>query len=55
MVKVYKTLIGIFLIFLYFSPVKALEKPEVFLPEENSKMLLDKFYFVSGNFTDYLI
>ncbi|AEH22906.1 hypothetical protein TOPB45_0806 [Thermodesulfobacterium geofontis OPF15] len=55
MVKVYKALIGIFLIFLYFSPVKALEKPEVFIPEENSKLLLDEFSFVSGKFTDYLI
>ena len=55
MVKVYKALIGIFLIFLYFSPVNALEKPEVFLPEENSNMLLDEFYFFSGNFTNYLI
>jgi tetratricopeptide (TPR) repeat protein len=54
MAKVYKTLIG-FLIFLYFLPVNALEKPEVFLPEENSKMLLDEFYFFSGNFTNYLI
>jgi hypothetical protein len=27
MFKVYKTLIGIFLIFLYFSPVKAIEEP----------------------------
>jgi len=54
MVKVYKTLIG-FLIFLYFSPVNALEKPEVFLSEENTKMLLDEFSFVSGNFTNYLI
>ncbi|WP_299238541.1 hypothetical protein [Sulfurihydrogenibium sp.] len=43
MIKVYKTLIGI-LIFLYFLPVNALEKPEVFLPEENSKMLLDEFF-----------
>jgi tetratricopeptide (TPR) repeat protein len=55
MFKVYKTLIGIFLMFLYFFPVNALEKPEVFLPEENSKMLLDEFSFVSGKFTDYLI
>jgi hypothetical protein len=55
MVKVCRVLIGIFLIFFYFLPVNALEKPEVFLPEENSKMLLDEFYFVSGNFTNYLI
>ena len=55
MFKIYKTLIGFFLIFFYFSSVNALEKPEVFLSEENSKMLLDEFSFVSGNFTDYLI
>jgi len=55
MIKRCRVLIGLFLIFFYFSPIKASEKPEVFLPEENSKMLLDKFYFFSGNFTNYLI
>jgi len=55
MFKICRVLIGIFLIFFYFSPAKALEKPEVFIPEENSKMLLDEFSFVSGNFTNYLI
>jgi len=38
----------------YFSSVKALEKLEVFIPEENGKLLLDEFSFVSGKFTDYL-
>jgi tetratricopeptide (TPR) repeat protein len=55
MFKIYKTLIGFFLIFFYFSSVNALEKPEVFIQKENSKMLLDEFSFVSGNFTNYLI
>ena len=55
MFKIYKTLIGFFLIFFYFSSVNALEKPEVFIQKENSKMLLDDFSFVSGNFTGYII
>jgi tetratricopeptide (TPR) repeat protein len=55
MTKRCRALIGLFLILFYFSSVNALEKPEVFLSEENSKMLLDEFSFVSGNFTDYLI
>jgi tetratricopeptide (TPR) repeat protein len=55
MIKRCRALIGLFLIFFYFSSVKALEKPEVFIPEENSKLLLDEFSFVSGKFTDYLI
>jgi tetratricopeptide (TPR) repeat protein len=55
MFKICRVLIGLFLIFFYFSSVKALEKPEVFIPEENSKLLLDEFSFVSGKFTDYLI
>jgi tetratricopeptide (TPR) repeat protein len=55
MFKICRILIGLFLIFFYFSSVNALEKPEVFLSEENSKMLLDEFSFVSVNFTDYLI
>jgi len=55
MFKICRILIGLFLIFFYFSSVNALEKPEVVLSEENSKMLLDEFSFVSGKFTDYLI
>jgi tetratricopeptide (TPR) repeat protein len=55
MFKVCRILIGIFLIFFYFSPVKAIEKLEVFIPKENSEMLLEQYFLVSGNFTNYLI
>jgi hypothetical protein len=55
MFKICRVLIGIFLIFFYFSPVNALEKLEVFIPKENSEMLLEQYFLVSGNFTNYLI
>jgi hypothetical protein len=54
MFKICRVLIGLFLIFFYFSPIKASEKPEVFLPEENSKMLLDEFYFFFRKFYELL-
>jgi len=42
-------------IFLHWSIVSAVEKPEVFIPAKNNEDIQNQDYFVSGNFSNWLI